>query len=141
MTSGSRSKTPFPFHALARFADNLYRARELSGLDQKEAARRAALTRSRLDKIENGEYIATLDILIRLAGTYSTWSATWSAASPGDPVGSSTPDRPSIWSRLTVKPEPNTLNGQMHRASTTWLIHHYSNASSHSKFNGRSRIA
>lgn len=72
MTAGSRSKTPFPFKALARFADNLYRARELSGLDQKEAAKRAALTRSKLDKIENGEYIPTLDVLIRLAGTYST---------------------------------------------------------------------
>ena len=72
MTAGSRSKTPFPFQALARFADNLYRARELSGLDQGEAAKRAALTRSRLDKIENGEYIPTLDVLIRLAGTYST---------------------------------------------------------------------
>ena len=72
MTAGSRSKTPFPFHALAGFADNLYRARELAGLDQKEAAKRAALTRPKLDKIENGEYIPTLDVLIRLAGTYST---------------------------------------------------------------------
>jgi len=72
MTAGSRSKTPFPFQALARFADNLYRAREASGLDQKEAAKRAALTRSRLDKIENGEFIPTLDVLVRLAGTYST---------------------------------------------------------------------
>ena len=72
MTAGSRSKTPLPFKALARFADNLYRARELSGLDQKEAAKRAVLTRPKLDKIENGEYIPTLDVLIRLAGTYST---------------------------------------------------------------------
>jgi transcriptional regulator with XRE-family HTH domain len=72
MTAGSRSETPFPFKALARFADNLYRARELAGLDQREAARRAALTRSRLDKIEGGEYIPTLDVLIRLAGAYST---------------------------------------------------------------------
>jgi len=72
MTAGSRSKTPFPFKALARFADNVYRGRELAGLDQKEAAKRAALPRSRLDKIENGEYIPTLDVLIRLAGAYST---------------------------------------------------------------------
>jgi transcriptional regulator with XRE-family HTH domain len=77
MTAGSRSKTPFPFKALARFADNLYRARELAGLDQKEAAKRAALTRAaltraKLDKIEGGEYIPSLDVLIRLAGTYST---------------------------------------------------------------------
>jgi transcriptional regulator with XRE-family HTH domain len=72
MTAGSRSKTPFPFKALARFADNLYRARELAGLDQKEAAKRAALTRAKLDKIEGGEYIPSLDIVIRLAGTYST---------------------------------------------------------------------
>lgn len=72
MTAGSRSKTPFPFKALARFADNLYRAREVSGLDQKEAAKRAALPRAKLDKIENGEHIPTLDVLIRLAGTYST---------------------------------------------------------------------
>jgi transcriptional regulator with XRE-family HTH domain len=57
---------------LARFAANLYRAREASGLDQMEAAKRAALTRSRLDKFENGEFIPTLDVLIRLAGTYST---------------------------------------------------------------------
>jgi transcriptional regulator with XRE-family HTH domain len=69
MTAGSRSKTPFPFKALARFADNLYRARELAGLDQKEAAKRAALTRA---KLEGGEYIPSLDVLIRLAGTYST---------------------------------------------------------------------
>jgi transcriptional regulator with XRE-family HTH domain len=72
MTTGARSKTPFPFEALARFADNLYRARELAGLDQKEAAKRAALTRSRLDKIEGGEYIPALDVLVRLASTYST---------------------------------------------------------------------
>lgn len=72
MTAGSRSKVPFPFEALARFADNLYRARELAGLDQKEAAKRAALTRSRLDKIEGGEYIPSLGELIRLAGAYST---------------------------------------------------------------------
>jgi transcriptional regulator with XRE-family HTH domain len=72
MTAGLRSQTPFPFKALARFADNLYRARELAGLDQKEAAKRAALTRTKLDKIEGGEYIPSLDVLIRLAGTYST---------------------------------------------------------------------
>lgn len=72
MTAGSRSKDPFPFKALARFADNLYCARELAGLDQKEAAKRAALTRSKLDKIEGGEYIPALDALIRLAGAYST---------------------------------------------------------------------
>ena len=72
MTAGSRSKTPFPFKAFARFADNLYRAREVAGLDQKEAAKRAALTRAKLDKIEGGEYIPSLDVLIRLAGTYST---------------------------------------------------------------------
>lgn len=72
MTAGSRSKTPFPFKALARFADNLYRARELAGLDQREAAKRAALTRSRLDKIEGGEHVPGLDVLIRLAGAYST---------------------------------------------------------------------
>lgn len=71
MTAGSRSKTPFPFKALARFADNLYRARELADLDQKEAAKRAALTRAKRDKIEGGEYIPGLDVLIRLAGTYS----------------------------------------------------------------------
>lgn len=72
MTAGSRSKEPFPFQAHARFADNLYRAREQAGLDQKEAAKRAALTRSRLDKIEGGEYVPGLDVLIRLAGAYST---------------------------------------------------------------------
>jgi len=72
MTAGSRSKTPFPFKALARFADNLYRARELAGLDQREAAKRAALTRVKLDKIEGGEHIPSLDVLIRLAGAYST---------------------------------------------------------------------
>jgi transcriptional regulator with XRE-family HTH domain len=72
MTAGSRSRTPFSFKALARFADNLYRARELAGLDQKEAAKRAALTRAKLDKIEGGEYIPSLEVLIRLAGTYST---------------------------------------------------------------------
>lgn len=71
MTTGSRSKEPFPFPALARFADNLYRAREQAGLDQKEAAKRAALPRSRLDKIEGGEHIPSLDVLIRLAGAYS----------------------------------------------------------------------
>jgi transcriptional regulator with XRE-family HTH domain len=72
MTAGSRSKTPLPFKALTRFADNLYRAREATGLDQREAAKRAALTRAKLDKIEGGEHIPTLDVLIRLAGAYST---------------------------------------------------------------------
>lgn len=72
MTAGSRSTTPFPFKALARLADNLYRARELAGLDQKEAAERAALTRPKLDKVESGELIPTLDVLIRLASAYST---------------------------------------------------------------------
>ncbi len=71
MTAGSRSKCPFPFEALARFADNIYRAREGAGLDQRDAAKRAALTRSRLDKIEGGEHIPTLEVLIRLAGVYS----------------------------------------------------------------------
>jgi len=71
MTAGSRSKDPFPFKALARFADNLYRAREAAGLDQKEAAKRAALPRSRLDKIEGGEHVPTLDVLIRISGAYS----------------------------------------------------------------------
>jgi transcriptional regulator with XRE-family HTH domain len=72
MTAGSRPETPFPFKAAARFADNVYRAREVAGLDQREAAKRVALTRSRLDKIEGGEHIPTLDVLIRLAGAYST---------------------------------------------------------------------
>ena len=72
MTAGSRSKEPFPFQAHARLADNLYRAREQAGLDQKEAAKRAALTRAKLDKIEGGEYVPGLDVLIRLAGAYST---------------------------------------------------------------------
>jgi len=72
VTAGSRSKEPFPFAAHARFSDNLYRARERAGLDQKKAARRAALPRARLDKIEGGEYIPGLDELIRLAGAYST---------------------------------------------------------------------
>lgn len=77
----------FSFQAKARFADNLYRARERAGLSQKEAASRAALTRARLDKIEGGEAIPSLDILIRLAGTYSisvgelvegvTWKPGW----------------------------------------------------------------
>jgi DNA-binding XRE family transcriptional regulator len=53
------------------------------GLDQKEAAKRAALTRSRLDKIEGGEYIPTLDVLIRLAGTTQPPSASSSTALPG----------------------------------------------------------
>jgi transcriptional regulator with XRE-family HTH domain len=47
-------------------------AREFAGLDQKEAARRAALPRAELDKIEGGEYIPALDVLICLAGAYST---------------------------------------------------------------------
>jgi transcriptional regulator with XRE-family HTH domain len=72
MTAGARSMTPFPFKARSRFADNLYRARERAGLDQHGAASRAALTRSRLDKIEAGEHLPSLDVLIRLAGAYST---------------------------------------------------------------------
>jgi len=72
MTAGSGSMTPFPFKAQARFADNLYRVRIAAGLDQREAASRAALTRSRLDKIESGEHVPSLDVLIRLAGAYST---------------------------------------------------------------------
>jgi transcriptional regulator with XRE-family HTH domain len=72
MTAGARSMTPFPFKAHSRFADNLYRAREAAGLDQGEAAKRAALSRSRLDKIEGGEHLPGLDVLIRLAGAYST---------------------------------------------------------------------
>jgi transcriptional regulator with XRE-family HTH domain len=71
MTAGSRSKTPFPFEALARFADNIYRAREAAGLDQRESGNTGGLTRSRLDKIEDGECIPTLDVLIHLAGAYS----------------------------------------------------------------------
>lgn len=61
----------FSFKARARFADNLYRARERVGLSQKEAASRAALTRTRLDKFEGGEAIPSFDVLIRLAGAYS----------------------------------------------------------------------
>jgi transcriptional regulator with XRE-family HTH domain len=61
----------FSFKAKARFADNLYRARERAELSQKEAAERAAITRPRLDKIEGGEAIPSFDVLIRLAGTYA----------------------------------------------------------------------
>ncbi len=61
----------FSFKAKARFADNLYRARERADLSQKDAAARAALTRARLDKIEGGEAIPRFDDLIRLAGAYS----------------------------------------------------------------------
>ena len=61
----------FSFRAKARFADNLYRARERAGLSQTDAAARAALTRARLDKIEGGEALPNFEILIRLAGTYS----------------------------------------------------------------------
>jgi transcriptional regulator with XRE-family HTH domain len=46
----------FSFKAKARFADNLYRARERAGLSQKDAAARAAVTRARLDKIEGGDH-------------------------------------------------------------------------------------
>lgn len=106
MTAGSRSKTPFPFQALARFADNLYRARELAGLDQKEAAKRAALTRSRLDKIEGGEYIPSLDVLIRLAGTYST--------SVGDLV-----KRRHLAPRLGRELRPGRISGCGRRTPTT----------------------
>lgn len=77
----------FSFKAKARFADNLYRARERVGLSQKDAAARAALTPARLDKIEGGEAIPSFDILIRLAGAYSiavgelaegvTWKPGW----------------------------------------------------------------
>jgi transcriptional regulator with XRE-family HTH domain len=77
----------FSFKAKARFAGNLYRTREAAGLSQKDAAARAALTRARLDKIENGEAIPSFDILIRLAGAYSvtvrelvegvTWKPGW----------------------------------------------------------------
>jgi transcriptional regulator with XRE-family HTH domain len=77
----------FSFKAKARFADNLYRARERAGLSQKDAAGRAALTRARLDKIEAGEAIPSFDALIRLAGAYSmsvgelaegiTWKPGW----------------------------------------------------------------
>jgi transcriptional regulator with XRE-family HTH domain len=77
----------FSFKAKARFADNLYCARERAGLSQKEAASRAALTRARLDKIEGGEAIPSFDVLIRLAGAYSmsvgelvegvTWKPGW----------------------------------------------------------------
>jgi transcriptional regulator with XRE-family HTH domain len=56
----------FTFEAKARFADNLYRARERAELSQKEAAERAAITRPRLDKIEGGEAIPSFDVLIRL---------------------------------------------------------------------------
>jgi transcriptional regulator with XRE-family HTH domain len=72
----------FSFKAKARFADNLYRARERAGLSQKDAAARA-----RLDKIEGGEAILRFDALIRLAGAYSmsvaelvegvTWKPGW----------------------------------------------------------------
>jgi len=77
----------FSFKAKARFADNLYRARERAGLSQKDAAARAALTPDRLDKIESGEAIPRFDALIRLAGAYSmsvgelvegvTWKPGW----------------------------------------------------------------
>lgn len=77
----------FSFKAKARFADNLYRSREKTGLSQKDAAARAALTRARLDKIEGGEAIPSFDIVIRLAGAYSmsvgelvegvTWKPGW----------------------------------------------------------------
>ena len=65
------SGDPFSFEALARFADNLYRAREKAGVSQEDAAALAALTHSSLDKIENGESIPRLEVVIRIAGAYS----------------------------------------------------------------------
>ena len=57
---------------MRRVAVDAVGGREQAGLDQKEAAKRAALTRAKLDKIEGGEYVPGLDVLIRLAGAYST---------------------------------------------------------------------
>jgi transcriptional regulator with XRE-family HTH domain len=62
---------PFSFEALARFADNLYRAREKADVSQEDAAALAALTRSSLDRIENGESIPRLEVVVRIAGAYS----------------------------------------------------------------------
>lgn len=63
---------PFSVPALARFADNLYRARERAGLRQREAAEEASISHFWLDRIESGDSVPPLDVLIKLAVVYAT---------------------------------------------------------------------
>jgi transcriptional regulator with XRE-family HTH domain len=63
---------PFSFPALACFADNIYRARERAGLDQRVAAEEASISHFWLDRIEAGDSVPPLDVLIKLAVVYST---------------------------------------------------------------------
>jgi transcriptional regulator with XRE-family HTH domain len=62
----------FSFAALARFADNLYRARERADLNQRDAAEKAGISHFWLDRIEGGESVPPLDVGVKLAVAYST---------------------------------------------------------------------
>lgn len=82
----------FSFDALARFADNLYRARQRAELSQTKAAEEASIGRPWLDRIEAGESAPPLDVLIKLAFVYSTSTGrllegiSWTSSSVGGPL-------------------------------------------------------
>ena len=83
---------PFTFPALARFADNLYRARERAGLDRRVAAEAAAISHFWLNRIESGESVPPLDVVVKLAVVYSTSvgvllaGITWRPPAVGGPL-------------------------------------------------------
>jgi transcriptional regulator with XRE-family HTH domain len=82
----------FSFAALARFADNLYRARERAELNQRDAAEKAGISHFWLDRIEAGESVPPLDVGVKLAVAYSTSVSellvgiTWRPPSVGGPL-------------------------------------------------------
>jgi transcriptional regulator with XRE-family HTH domain len=82
----------FSFAALARFADNLYRAGERAELDQREAAEKAGISHFWLDRIEAGESVPPFDVGVKLAVAYSTsvsellGGITWRPPAVGGPL-------------------------------------------------------
>ena len=52
-----------------RFGENLRRIRRREGLSQEQLAVRASLHRTEIGKLENGERVARIDTLTRLAGS------------------------------------------------------------------------
>lgn len=56
---------------IARFAENLLRARERVGLSQEELGRRAELHRTEISLLERGTRIPRLDTILKLAGGLS----------------------------------------------------------------------
>ena len=77
-------------------ADRLHRERELRGWPLSELARRAAVSRSMISKVERGEASPTATLLGRLAGAFGTTMSSL-LAGPAGPQRLIRRNQQSLW--------------------------------------------